>query len=111
MIPDPKNYVMKGNKQAPQPATKRIDITSKDELRTLALETLVGVIQANPKSLQVIPALKELLDRVEGKAPQAMTIDATMNVVTVNANVSFIPVSREKLVLEGVDKTIIVDNQ
>ena len=55
---------------------EKIDITDKDVLRKLALETVVSVIRANPTSLAVVPALRELWDRIDGKAPQsiAMTV-------------------------------------
>lgn len=76
--------------QSPAKAPPSIDITNKDALRTMALNTLVEVIQANPKSLAVIPAIRELLDRIDGKPGQAVTLDANINQVTVNASISFV---------------------
>lgn len=53
-----------------------IDIDDKDALRELTLKTLVEIIQSSPKSTALVPALKELMDRIDGKAAQsiAMTV-------------------------------------
>jgi hypothetical protein len=66
-----------------------IDITDKAQLRNLAIKTLVSVIQANPTSLYVVPALKELFDRVDGKASQQINIDQEVRHVHVTANITF----------------------
>jgi hypothetical protein len=47
-----------------------IDLSDKEALRQLGLKTLVSVIQANPTALSVVPALRELLDRIDGKPMQ-----------------------------------------
>lgn len=51
-----------------------IDIDDKDALRELTLKTLVEIIQSSPKSTALVPALKELMDRIDGKAKQQVEI-------------------------------------
>jgi len=68
-----------------------IDITDKVALRNLGLETLVSVIQANPTALAVVPALKELFDRVDGKAPQSIIQSGSVtNDVNMNFTIEFV---------------------
>lgn len=92
----------------------KIDITDKDSLRKLAIKTLVSVIQANPTSLAVVPALKELFDRVDGKAPQQITLDGEIRKVTVNCNIRFtdeLPLGVDNRIIEHVDKPQVIDNK
>lgn len=68
-----------------------VDITDKDALRSLGLKTLVSVIQANPTALAVVPALKELFDRVDGKAPQSIIQSGSVtNEVNMNFTIEFV---------------------
>jgi hypothetical protein len=68
-----------------------VDITDKDALRALGLGTLVSVIQANPTALAVVPALKELFDRVDGKAPQSIIQSGSVtNDVNMNFTIEFV---------------------
>jgi hypothetical protein len=77
--------------QSPAKAPVSIDITDKVALRNLGLETLVSVIQANPTALAVVPALKELFDRVDGKAPQSIIQSGSVtNEVNMNFTIEFV---------------------
>ncbi len=92
----------------------KIDITDKDALRKLALKTLVSVIQANPTALAVVPALKELFDRVDGKAPQQITLDGQIRKVTVNCHIRFtdeLPSPVDRLIIDHVDNSQAIDKQ
>lgn len=53
-----------------------IDISDAVALESLAMAELVAIVQTAPRTISKIPAVKELLDRVKGKAPQsiAMTV-------------------------------------
>lgn len=107
-VPNPSNYVMKGNaKNALQAHTEvkaYIPDLDDTQLRKLAREQLSKALQTidpiyQPEMTRKLCA--ELLDRLDGKPGQAITMQADLNVVTVNANISFIPAVRDK-VIEGV---------
>jgi hypothetical protein len=53
-----------------------IDITDQSALKTLAMEALVEIVQTAPRNVSLVGAIRELIDRIEGKAPQsiAMTV-------------------------------------
>ena len=55
-----------------------IDLTDQAALRHLAFSKLVAIIQASAPTTALVPAIKELVDRIDGKAPQsiAMTVKA-----------------------------------
>lgn len=55
-----------------------IDLSDTSALRQLAQSKLVAIIQAGQPTTALVPAIKELLDRIDGKAPQsiAMTVKA-----------------------------------
>lgn len=94
---------------APMVATEvlpKIDITDKDALRKLAINTLVSVIQANPTALAVVPALKELFDRVDGKAPQSIQLEAEIRKVVINCHIRF----TDELPPMVASKTQVIDN-
>lgn len=88
-----------------------IDIENPDELRKLAKNTLVMIIQGSPKLPSLVPAVKELLDRVDGKPSQQITMDANMNLVTVHATVEFIPARRDNLIQRMDDNNQVIDNE
>lgn len=95
-IPDPANYTMKANTQKPIAVVTEAkgfvaDMTD-DELRKLAREKLSKALQAidavnQPEMTRKLCA--ELMDRLDGKPGQAITMDATVRQVTVNATVRF----------------------
>jgi hypothetical protein len=86
LIPDPvKSYkpkqpaVMQQTQQQ-SPADKAddlagIDITDMAALEALAMTELVAIVKTAPRAISKIPAVKELMDRVRGKAPQSITMD------------------------------------
>lgn len=57
-------------------APESIDITDPDALRTLAKGALVEIVQTAPRNVALVGAIRELLDRIDGKAHQsiAMTV-------------------------------------
>lgn len=106
-----KNFVPRQN-AAKKPSSvsvsdeTKIDITDKEQLRKLAITTLVRVIQANPKALAVVPALKELFDRIDGKAPQSLlqTINGNISNTIQIIRFSDLPAPVDNLIIEHVDK-------
>jgi hypothetical protein len=56
-----------------------IDLSDKDALRKLATEKLVRVIAKSPDTIACVPAIRELLDRIDGKPGQAITMESTVN--------------------------------
>ena len=72
-----------------------------DQLRKLAREKLSGALQAVDAVLQPELTRKlcaELMDRLDGKPAQAMTLDATMRTISVNATISF---ADQHMVIDG----------
>lgn len=55
-----------------------IDINDHTALKALAMEALVEIVQKAPRNVSLVGAIRELIDRIEGKAPQsiAMTVKA-----------------------------------
>ncbi len=45
-----------------------------DKLRTLAKSALVEIIAIAPRTVALVGAIKELLDRIDGKAPQSLSM-------------------------------------
>ena len=74
-----------------------IDLTDKDALRSLALSKLVAVIQSSPASVALVPAIKELLDRIDGKAPQSIMQTSQINVTS---NVASMPYDMQVQIVE-----------
>lgn len=69
-----------------------IDLTD-DELRKLAIDKLSIALQAIDPVLQPEMTRKlaaEVKDRLDGKPGQQITMDQNLNVVTVNAQISFV---------------------
>lgn len=102
---------------APKPAIREpsnfIPNMDKAQLASLALEKLSEALQAIDATLQ--PQLAKniseaVLDRCEGKPGQAITLDANIRTVTVNANIEFVQPNRERLVGQGVDNALVIDN-
>ena len=115
MIPDPTNYEMKRNKPAPQMAVTSevvaIDTSDKEKLKKLCMDELAALLVKHKGNLSVLPVIREIMDREWGKPGQQVTVDANVNVVTVNANVSFIKPAVESLTHENGSKITIIDNQ
>jgi hypothetical protein len=104
-IPDfAKNYEMKRNapRQSASEQKTFIKDMSDDDLRKLAREQLSKALQAvdavsQPEMTRKLCA--ELMDRLDGKPGQAITMDATVRQITVNATIEFVqPTGENKLI-------------
>ncbi len=89
------------------------DLTD-NELRKIAREKLSEAIQTvdaveQPELTRRLCA--ELMDRLDGKPGQAITVDQTLRQIVVNANIEFIPARSEKVLHGGVDKVQVIDNE
>lgn len=85
------------------------------QLRKLAREKLSGALQAIDPLLQPELTRKlcaELMDRLDGKPAQAVTLDATVRNITVNANIRFIGMqpNADNIIIDHVDNTKAIDN-
>ena len=82
MSDDWKNFEPRKNAPgiAPKPETiaAPVDINDQGALKALAMEALVEIVQKAPRNVSLVGAIRELIDRIEGKAPQsiAMTVKA-----------------------------------
>lgn len=56
-------------------ALPKIDITDHAALKTLAMEALVEIVQTAPRNVSLVSAIREIIDRIEGKAPQSIALD------------------------------------
>lgn len=56
----------------------KTDLNSPVALKGLAMEVLVQILETAPRNVSLVSAVRELIDRVDGKAPQsiAMTVKA-----------------------------------
>lgn len=80
-IPDPvKSYkpkqpiVANNEQQSPSPSIAPVDINDAAALKELAIEVLVEIVQKGPRNVSLVAAVRELLDRAVGKAPQSVTL-------------------------------------
>jgi hypothetical protein len=75
-IPQSSVVAASNEQQSEPPLDDDIDITDPAELRKFTRIELLRICRKNKGSLGNVPALRELMDRCEGKAPQsvAMTI-------------------------------------
>jgi hypothetical protein len=66
-----------GDTKAPEHVLPEIDTEDPAALRTLAKTRLIEIIRLSAPTTALVPAIKELLDRVDGKAAQsiAMTVE------------------------------------
>lgn len=80
MSDDWKNFEPRKNApglvQQPQPASQAVDINDPVALKALAMEALEEIVRTAPRNVSLVAAIRELIDRIEGKAPQsiAMTV-------------------------------------
>lgn len=117
MALDPANYQMKQNPiTVIKPVQEVSFIPDMDDaqLRKLAREKLSRALQGispedQPEMTRKLCA--ELMDRLDGKPGQAITMDAKISVVTVNANVNFIPSAVDKIINASVDNMQVIDNE
>ena len=59
-----------GLAQSNQPAAAPVDINDPNELRALAKGKLVAILQTAPVNVSLVAAIRELLDRIDGKPQQ-----------------------------------------
>ncbi len=111
------NFVPKGNPPSVTQSTPQevsfIPDMDDAQLRKLAREKLSRALQAisptdQPEMTRKLCA--ELMDRIDGKPTQAVTMNADLKVVTVNANINFIPAGRDNLIDAAVDNLQVIDN-
>ncbi len=83
-----------------------VDIDNPEELRKLAKSKLVEIIQNSAINVSLVAAIRELLDRVDGKPAQSINLDAEVRQVTVNAMISFAELQPhvDNLIIDHVDK-------
>lgn len=65
----------------------KVDMENPDELRKLAKKALAEIINNNSKTPAIVPAVKELLDRIDGKAPQSIALQADINSTSVHFDI------------------------
>ncbi len=53
----------------------KTDLNSPTALKGLAIEVLVQIVETAPRNVSLVSAIRELIDRVEGKAPQSISLD------------------------------------
>ncbi len=63
-----------GADKTESPPTEPIDLNDADALRKLAKSALVEIVQKAPRNISLVGAIRELLDRVDGKAPQSVSM-------------------------------------
>lgn len=56
-------------------STPPIDLNDPTALRNLAKGALVEIVQKAPRNVSLVAAIRELLDRIDGKAPQSISMD------------------------------------
>jgi hypothetical protein len=70
-IPDPfKNYTMKGNAQTPatQAPTVQVDPSDLIAVKAMVWDKLVAIAAVMPANEKGLPILREIMDRIDGKA-------------------------------------------
>lgn len=66
-----------------------IDATDVGAVRAMVWDKLVRIAAVAPPNASLLPILRELMDRIEGKPAQSVHLDATVKTVTVNATIKF----------------------
>ncbi len=78
-----KNFTPRGNPTVVQPTTDTAALTEAqcaellsdhDKLRNLAKSKLIEIIHGSKATTALVPALKELLDRIDGKPAQSIAM-------------------------------------
>lgn len=82
-----------------------------DVLAETALKPIVMGLNMKADIQSRMTAIDKWLDRKQGKPTQAVTMSANLNVVTVNANINFIPAAGDKVIEGDVDSLQIIDNK
>jgi hypothetical protein len=88
MNDDWKNFTPRANApivaQPNQSAAAPVDINDPDALRTLAKGKLVAILQTAPVNVSLVAAIRELLDRIDGKPIQTQVTEHKGTVATIN---------------------------
>ena len=90
----------------------KTDLNSQPALKGLALEVLVEILENSPRNVSLVAAVRELWDRIEGKAPQsiAMTVKqdpaASLSVDQLAALLAMLP---EPMIIPPMPKRLDVD--
>lgn len=66
-------------KASQKPEIEPIDLNDPAALRNLAKSALVEIVQTAPRNVSLVAAIRELLDRIDGKAPQSIALDVQDN--------------------------------
>lgn len=80
------------NKPQAAPVASQIDITDTEALKAMARAKLVAIVQTAPNTMQALPAIRELLDRLEGKPAQSVAVTGHVDHVIQVVRFSDLPV-------------------
>lgn len=80
-----------GERRALSVSSESNDIDSADlsAVRAMVWDKLVRIAAVAPPNASLLPILRELMDRIEGKPAQSVHLDATVKTISVNAIISF----------------------
>lgn len=78
-----------------------IDLDDPAALRTLAKSALVEIVQTAPRNVALVGAIRELLDRVDGKAVQTLQVDQRITHNTLAVHMTSEQLDREIARLRG----------
>ena len=87
----------------------KTDLTSQTELKHLALSVLTEVLERSPRNVSLVPAIRELWDRIEGKAPQSINLDVAdrrMDRMPIDELIYLASLKREPLLIAEMPKVI-----
>lgn len=90
-----------------------IDIENPDDLRKLAKGALVEIVQTAPRNVALVGAIRELLDRIDGKAPQSLSMTvktdpvATLSTTQLNALLALLP---NPIIIPPMPEKLHIDN-
>lgn len=78
-LPKSSNGIQSLTNPSPTEPLSIPSLDDKDGLRALATQALVEIIATAEKTPALVGAIRELLDRIDGKPVQAVTQDVTLN--------------------------------
>lgn len=82
--------------QSSPKALSTAELSDSDYLRTIAKGKLVEIIRGNSATPTLVPAIKELLDRIDGKAKERIEANITGHMVHFNIK------EGSELILQGI---------
>lgn len=113
-IPDPANYTMKANPVKPESKLTvaeplSIDLENTEALRQLAKGKLVEIIQKAPLNAKgLTSAIRELLDRIDGKAPQSINMKSVSD-NNLNVTIRVVKPTNGNLLIDAQTGNVITD--